>query len=270
MDSKGNYFEKSMDDIVFDNRNKSYGAFFLRVTYQKHLLKALAISISVFVFGLYTPKMAKSIGLFSEDQAEQFDTTSIVLSQPPSLKPDEPPPPPPPEPVEIIRPTERFLEMLAVEKEKAIEPPPPTIDELENKDIGNKKVEGDPTNEPPPVVDEIVTNVVDDKVYVDVDQKARFIGGDDALDRFLRSHLIYPEAAKAYEITGEAEVYFVVNIDGRVTDVKISRHSGNADLDAEAIRVVKLFNNKFEPGKNNGKAVRTACRIPITFELEEE
>lgn len=257
-----------MDDIVFDNRNKSYGAYELRNIYEKHLIKALLISVGVFVFSLYTPKMAKTLGLFSEAPEETFDTTSLVLLPPPSIKPDEPPPPPPPEPVEVVRPTERFLEMLAVEKEKAVDPPPPTIDELEGKDIGNKKVEGTPTDEPPPIVDEVVTDVVDEKVYVDVDQKAEFIGGDAALQEFLGEHLVYPEAARSNEISGETQVIFTVNIDGKVEDVRVAKSSGNSDLDAEAVRVLKKTSYKFKPAKFNGKSVRSACRIPITFELE--
>ena len=133
-----------MDEMVFETRNKAYGAYTLRGEYHKHLLKALALSCSIFVFGLYSPKMVKSLGLFADKPEETLDTTTIVLTQPPSLK-DEPPPPPPPPVQEVVRPTARFLEMQAVKKDEVTDPPPPTIDELEDKDIGKKKVEGEPT-----------------------------------------------------------------------------------------------------------------------------
>jgi periplasmic protein TonB len=269
MDNLKPHVAQSMNDIVFENRNKTYGAYALRETYQKHIVKAMVISISIFVFSLYSPKIARKIGLFSDKPAETFDTTTIVLSDVPPLKPDEPAPPPPPPVQEVIRPTERFLELLAVKKEEAIEPPPPTIDELENKDIGTKKVEGEVTNDPPPIIDEVGGgDVVDEKIYVDVDQSAEFIGGEAALADFLRANLEYPESARLYEVSGETEVNFVVNTDGKVIDVKVGRSSGNADLDAEALRVVRKCSYKFRPGKFKGKPVRTFCRIPITFELE--
>ncbi|MFM6983423.1 MAG: hypothetical protein ACKOXF_04770, partial [Chitinophagaceae bacterium] len=68
MDSNKNFFDQSMNDIVFDNRNKGYGAFDLRNVYEKHLLKALALSVSIFVFSLYTPKIANTLVLFDKEE----------------------------------------------------------------------------------------------------------------------------------------------------------------------------------------------------------
>ncbi len=271
MENKGEFFDQSMDDIVFDRRNKSYGAYFLRETYKKHLLKAIGIGIGVFVFSLYTPKMAKAIGLFKDKPAEILDTTTITLTAPPSLKPDAPPPPPPPPEIEVQRPTEKFMEMLAVKKEEA-EDPPPTVEELKDKDIGTEKVEGTATDDPPPIVEEVVGTgeVIDNKTYVDVDQKAQFIGGEEAMKEFLHDNLVYPEAEKLYEISGETIVSFVVTIDGKVEEVKVARSSGNAKLDAEAVRVIRKTTGRFKAGKINGKSVRSVCKIPITFELEDE
>jgi protein TonB len=271
MDIKGTYSNQSMDDIVFDRRNKSYGAYMLRGLYSKNLLKAIGISVGVFVFSLYTPKMAKAIGLFSDKGEEILDTTTIVLSAPPSIKEDAPPPPPPPPEVEVQRPTEKFMEMLAVKKEEA-EDPPPTIEDLKDKDIGTEKIEGTATDDPPPIVEEVVGTgeVIDDKIYVNVDQKAQFIGGDEALAEFLHDNLDYPEEAKMYEQEGTTIVSFIVTADGTVIDVKVGRTSGVPKLDAEAVRVIKRTSGRFKPGKINGKAVKSYCQLPITFELEEE
>jgi len=268
MDNNKLYTGQSMDEMVFETRNKAYGAYTLRGEYHKHLLKALALSCSIFVFGLYSPKMVKSLGLFADKPEETLDTTTIVLTQPPSLK-DEPPPPPPPPVQEVVRPTARFLEMQAVKKDEVTDPPPPTIDELQDKDIGKKNVDGDPTGDPPPVVDLGGGDIVDDKVYVNVDQKAEFIGGEDAFYQFLEDNLKYPEGPKADGITGVATVIFVVTQSGGVEDVRIERTAGNSELDEEAKRVLRKCSRMFKPGKNGGKPVKSIFRIPITFELEE-
>ena len=64
MDVKLDYHNQSMDEIVFDSRNKNYGAYVLRQLYEKHLMKALGISVFVFVFSMFTPKIVKTLGLF--------------------------------------------------------------------------------------------------------------------------------------------------------------------------------------------------------------
>lgn len=275
MDSNKNFYGKSMDEIVFDNRNKGYGAFQLRSIYQKTMLKALAISVSVFVLGLYSPKVATKLGLLSDKEEDVVDTVTVIL-QPPSIeeKKDElPPPPPPPPPVEEIvqKATERFVEILAVDKEEAKEDPP-KIDDLKDKGIDDKKQDGDKDNggPPPPPPLKGTGDIVDNKIYIDVDQKAEFLGGDGALTLFLEENLKYPEAEYLNGIQGRAMVIFVVSPDGKVSDVKIERSSGYSALDAEAIRVVKKTSGRFRPAKLNGKTVNSYCRIPIIFEIEEE
>jgi protein TonB len=269
MENRETYLGQSMDDIVFESRNKAYGAFILRGAYAKNMLKALGISCSLFVFSLYTPKMAKSIGLFSDEPEEQLDTTTITLAPPPSIKKDEtPPPPPPPEPI-VERPTAKFMEMKAVEKDKA-EDPPPTIEELEDKDIGKKDVEGKKTDDPPPIDPPPGGEGEDNKVYTNVDQEAEFIGGDAAFYAFLDDNLVYPAGPKANEIEGVSTIVFVVTQTGAIEDVRVERTSGNDEMDAEAVRVIRKCSKRYKPAKNNGKPVKSIFRIGITFQLEEE
>ncbi len=270
MENKVNYFSQSMDDIVFDSRNKSYGAYAMRKFYEKHMLKALIISVSVFIFSMYTPSIANSLGLFEKEKEDKVDTTTIKLAEPPSIKPNEPPPPPPPPVQEVLRPTEKFMEMLAVEKEKVDEPPPPTIDELENKDIGKEKIEGEETDLPPPIIDEVGSGPVIDpnKVYTKVEQMPEFIGGEAAITEFLEENQQYPEEERSNEVGGIVVVRFVVNEDGRVSQVKVEKSSGYRALDAEAVRLVNLL-PKFKPGRQNGVPVKVESKIPITFTVSE-
>lgn len=276
MESKVDFRNLTMDEIVFDSRNKNYGAFALRRIYEKHLMKALAITVSCFIFSMYTPKIVKSLGLFADKPEEVLDTTSIVLQAPPSIKPDEPPPPPPPPVEEVLRPTARFLEMEAVKKEEVEEPPPPTIEELENKDIGNKNIDAPETNEPPPIVETVTggDGIDHNRVYEKVEQMPEFVGGQEKLNEYIDDNLDYPDQEESDGVTGRVRVFLVVNDDGKVSDVRIAQTSGNKNLDAEALRVIKgLMNSKsapFKPGRQNGVAVRVLCVIPIDFLNEDE
>lgn len=268
MESRLDYHAQSMDEIVFDARNKSYGAYTLRRLYEKHLLKALAITSCAFIFSMYTPKIAKNLGLFADKPAEVLDTTTIVLAAPPSIKPDEPPPPPPP-PVEVERPTVRFLEMEAVKKEDVTEEAPPTIEDIKDNDIGDKNVEGEKTDEPPPIVETVTggDGIDKNKVYEKVEQMPEYVGGHEAFSEFIEENLAYPPDEAADGVQGIAKVYFVVTEEGKVEQVRLAKSSGSPRLDAEAIRLIKM-QPKYKPGRQNGVAVKVLCIIPIEFTIE--
>lgn len=268
MESRLDYHGQTMDEIVFDSRNKNYGAFALRQLYEKHLIKALVITSCAFIFSMYTPKIVKSLGLFADKPEDLLDTTSIVLQAPPSIKPDEPPPPPPP-PVEIERPTARFLEMEAVKKEDVTEEPPPTIEQLEDKDIGDKNIEGEKTDEPPPIIETVTggDGIDKNKVYEKVEQMPEYVGGHGAFTDFIEENLSYPAEEANDGVQGTAKVYFVVTEEGRVEQVRLAKTSGSARLDAEAIRLIKM-QPKYKPGRQNGVAVKVLCIIPIEFTIE--
>ncbi|MDI1234506.1 MAG: energy transducer TonB [bacterium] len=269
MEVKLDYHKQSMDEIVFDARNKNYGAYVLRQLYEKHLLKALGISVFVFVFTMFSPKIVKNLGLFAAAEEEQTDTTVLTLVAPPSIKPDEPPPPPPPPVEPVLRPTARFMEMEAVKKEEVDEPPPPTIIELENKDIGKENIKAEITDEPPPIIVQVTggTGVDKNKIYEKVEQYPAYIGGQPAIDDFLADNLVYPPDDYDNGVTGLVVVYFVVTETGQVTDVRVGKSSRHPKLDAAAVNVVKKL-SKFKPGKQNGEAVKVRCEIPIEFAIE--
>ncbi len=269
MENKETFRSLSMDDIVFDKRNKKYGAFVLRQIYEKHLLKALSIAVGVFVFSMFTPAIAKNLGLFDEKEVPMFDTTVVILQAPPDLKPDEPPPPPPPPVEPVLRPTVRFLEIVAAKKEEIDEPPPPTIKEIDNKIISNVNIKGDTAaDEPPPIVKAIApVGLPKDHVYTKVEQMPEFTGGRAKFEDFISDNLVYPPDAASDEIQGIVQVYFVVNEDGSIVDVSVAQSSGNKKLDAEAVRLIKK-QPKYKPGKQNGVPVRVRCVIPIEFAIE--
>ncbi len=98
------------------------------------------------------------------------------------------------------------------------------------------------------------------------EQMPEYPGGQAALIRFLGENVKYPVEAKEKGIQGRAICQFVVERDGSISEVTVMRSSGDASLDAEAVRVVKSM-PKWKPGKHEGKTVRVRYVIPINFQL---
>lgn len=102
-------------------------------------------------------------------------------------------------------------------------------------------------------------------VYDNVEQMPQYKGGFDAMASFIQRHLKYPEKSKKENVAGMVFVSFVVEKDGSLSEVNVMK-GVNEELDAEAVRVVKLFHN-WEPGMKDGKVVRTKMILPIKFQL---
>jgi len=108
----------------------------------------------------------------------------------------------------------------------------------------------------------------DNKVFTAVETEPNFPGGTKAFSAFLGKNVHYPATDKEKKIEGTVYVAFVIERDGSITDVR-SRHSPSKTLADEAMRVIKL-SPKWEPGKQNGKTVRTELTVPINFYLDEK
>jgi protein TonB len=146
-----------------------------------------------------------------------------------------PPPPPPPEIIEIVE------DEVEIENEVEIEETDTDEDEI-------IEIEED-----------------DEEFFMVVENMPEFPGGDLGLMKFIQKNVRYPAIAKEYNITGKVYVSFIVDKQGKVTNVKIVR-GVDKNLDAEALRVVSLL-PKYKPGKQRGKAVRVMFTIPINFTL---
>ena len=92
-----------------------------------------------------------------------------------------------------------------------------------------------------------------------------FPRGEDSLLIFLRENTRYPEESRKNGIQGTVWINFLVNLDGKISDVKVMRGIGS-ELDEEAIRVVKLMPN-WIPAKQQGKPIPTYYNLPIKFKL---
>ncbi len=93
-----------------------------------------------------------------------------------------------------------------------------------------------------------------------------FPGGIEALYSFLGKNIIYPSGAKEAGIQGRVVCQFTINKDGSIVDVDIF-NSVDPDLDAEAIRVIKLM-TKWKPGQQAGRNVRVRYTLPIEFRIK--
>ena len=108
-----------------------------------------------------------------------------------------------------------------------------------------------------------------DKIHQVVEVQPEFPGGMKEMMKFIQNSLKYPESAKAAGTEGKAFVQFVVKADGSIENVEIMRSSGDASLDAEALRVVKSM-PKWKPAMNKGKAVNVKFVLPIVYKLPKE
>jgi protein TonB len=265
------YMKLSMDDIVFEKRNKSYGAFLLRKIYDSNMTKASIRAFILFIIMISMPMIIDMVNGIIHKRAEKEIMKEVVLAEPPPLDAKKPPPPPPPK-VEPppIKDQIKFVPPKVKKDEdvKEEEPPPPTIEELKDKEIATETKKGDEHGidaslvEPPPVVEE----KKEEEVFKFVEQMPAFPDGEAAMLKYIREHVKYPAIAKENGIEGTVVIQFVVTKDGDIQKVVVARGIGGG-CDEEAARVVKSMPN-WKPGKHNGKPVPVSFTLPIRFKLE--
>lgn len=261
-------FKNQWLDIVFDGRNKSYGAYQLRKSNTKTSVKALVIGSILFGLAVSTPLI---LSLFPDSSDAEIDTdikiTAIKLP-PKQEKPKEnlPPPPPPAPKVDQVK----FVKPVVAKAEEITEEPPKIV-EMKDKKIGAETVKGNPdavlTVEPvgtgkAAVVEEAPDNQIYNTAGIEV--KPDFPGGIDKFYKFVGNNYQAPEEEG---LKGKVYVTFVVEKDGSLTDIKVIRDIGYG-TGKEAIRVLKKC-PKWTPGEQNGKKVRVLYSLPITIQSAE-
>ncbi|MBH8559756.1 energy transducer TonB [Hymenobacter sp. BT442] len=271
----------SLDDIVFDGRNRHYGAYELRALYQRHMTRALIIATAMLALLLVFPLLAQ---LLKEDVVvapTDADKGKVTLIAPP-LAPEKvitPPPitaPPksvlPAAPVQHLA-TTRFTEMKVAPDDQATEDVP-DHKLLENSTISAVTTPGEnSTADLGPLTDnsgpkEIGSDVVKESAYFYVEQMPELPGGggQKAIVAAIQKAVKYPASALSNQVEGKIYVSFVVNSVGDVSDVKVVKGLGYG-LDEETIRAVKTL-PRFTPGKQNGRAVSVAYTVPISFKIQ--
>jgi protein TonB len=249
------------DDIVFEGRNQTYGAYVIRSIYSRNLLIAVVVTIVLIALMVYGPAIAAM--LKGDEVIEKAPPKKLVytdLSAPPPI--DKPKPPPPQIQLPKLQKVIKFVPPKVV-KEEVVEEVP-TIEEIKQNEVAAVEVEGDAQV----VFEEPVQQVVvedEDKIFMVVEQQPEFEGGYEAMTKFISKNMRYPASARRMGVDGTVYVSFVVGKDGSINDVKVLRGI-SADCDKEAVRVVSIM-PPWKPGKQNGKAVLVRFNLPIKFKL---
>lgn len=130
----------------------------------------------------------------------------------------------------------------------------------------NQKVEPKPTLPvPPPIVVEEELGL-EEEIINPPEKRAMFPGGREALFKFIEETMEYPEESKEKGEQGKVYLTFVVEKNGAITNIKVSR-GVSEEIDAEAVRILRAMPN-WIPGEHRGKVVRSLASLPITFLLK--
>ncbi|MDE6311375.1 MAG: energy transducer TonB [Muribaculaceae bacterium] len=275
---------KEWRDIVFEGKNKDFGAYTLRAgSSQRHtkaviyMVVALAILLTLLILsvnGVFSRPEDEQVVTATDQELAQFEAQEEeeIEEEEEQIQQIE-------QPEEIIAPEEvaneqRVTDLLITndedfEEDKAAkdvdkvmenEAQAGTIDVTEGTDDLNKKT----------IVQEVIAEtkpVEEAPVSIAmVEQKPSFPGGEAAMYQWLSSNIQYPAVASEEGIQGRVVVEFVVGKDGSITNVKVLRPRHPA-LDKEAVRVIKSM-PKWVPGRNNGQPVKVTYTLPVTFKLQ--
>lgn len=263
-------------DILFEGKNKEYGAYELRKTYNRRIGSALiitaTIALIIFVGSVIAKKMEDS------DSTKQIVVKDLVMEE---VKKEEKPPPPPPPPPKLPPPppikTIQFTPPKVVKDEEVIKPPP-EVKELEEAKVDVKTVEGDKDLGivAPPVEDKGTAIEApkpaaedEDKIFTKVEIEASFPGGESAWTKYVTRAITnnIDELTEAGE-SGTVHIRFIVDKEGNVSDVEALDKKGTklAEVAINAIRK----GPKWNPAQQNGRQVKAYREQPITFTIQEQ
>gem|GEM_PF-166644 len=255
----------SFDDIVFENRNKEYGAYLLRKKYNALLLKALISTIVIVSASVIIPYLRISTRAYALGSGGRGKYVAVKMEnfQPPPQEiiiPPEAPPPPPAEKTSI-----RYTAPAVVDTVMNNNILMPTIEEArESENSGNETFSAAEGSGGDELFGEASGEAPYEFFVLEVPPKFR--GGD--LEKFrewLQKRVIYPPEAQAKGIQGKVYLTFVVERDGTVTNVNVVKGVDKM-LDEEAKRAIES-SPQWSPGLQKGRPVRVRFSIFLNFTL---
>lgn len=282
---------KEWRDLVFADKNKEFGAYQLRKSSDKRhnlavvytLIGLVIVFILILCYSKYSDYKAEQDAIALQEQREKMAAAELLQQEE-----SEPEPEPEPEEVKFEQPeievpeevlaTVQVTQIAIVEADKVKnEVMDMETQKEDNTARGIVNQEGsDDADKFKAVQEQVVVKepepeVVkpkEEEIFVAVEQQAEFPGGQAALMKWLGNNIRYPESAQQNDIQGRVVVKFVVEKDGSIGQATIAK-GVDKDLDREAIRVVKKM-PKWQPGKNNGVAVRSYFTLPVIFKLQNQ
>jgi periplasmic protein TonB len=248
------------DDIVFESRNKEYGAYKLRKKYNRNVLISLLVGTIIIATAIITPYInAKALENRQKRAERQVEIKLENLDQPNEQV--APPPPPPPPPADVVQ-QQKYVPPVVVDSVK-----PEDNVQLMTADEAQTEVKNTEVVEVVQEVKEEVQEAEKEEVpFVVVEEMPMYPGGDVELLKYIMEHVQYPEVAKENNIQGRVIVRFCVTAKGGVSQVSILK-GVDPELDEEAMRVVRTL-PAFKPGKQGGKPVPVWYMVPITYTLK--
>lgn len=278
---------KEWTDIIFDGKNKEFGAYQLRRNSDKRHNRAVLatlIGLIVILVGAYF------LGMYNDFRAKQHEAElQAQLEQQLAQMAEEVP--------EEEAPEEEIQAVEAPEQEQAL--PEEILNTIKDTEIqiaadnevteditskddvaestaaagattfdqGTDNLEVVRTHKDEIIVEEKKPEPKKEEIFTAVEQMPQFPGGEAELMKYVGNHIKYPTMAAENNIQGRVVVKFVVKKDGSVGEVQVLRGK-DPDLDKEAVRVVRTL-PKFIPGKMNGQAVSVWFTLPINFKLQQ-
>ena len=220
------YRRLSMDEIVFEKRNKDYGAFELRNIIDRHKLTGLLVAIGLFCFVVLSSqfKLFAFLSELTKEKEVNIEMTDVEFPPPPPPPVDAPPPPPPPPPP--VRPTIKFVEMIAKKDEEVAEEEVTKQEEIKETQIAEKTQEGDkdakaiieekpgtgPATAPEP------EQPKEPEIFDRAEVMPVYPGGIPELMKFLQKNIRYPSLARENGLEGKVIVKFYIDTDGTVRE----------------------------------------------------
>lgn len=277
---------KEWTDIVFEGKNKEFGAYQLRSTSDRRHNKAvlftiiglIVVLVGGYFWGMYSDYKRAEYEAQLQAQLEQqlaaLAEEPVEEDQPEENQAIEEPEPEQATPEEILNTIKDT--QIAVVADTEVKEDITSKDEVQestaaagattfDKGIDDLNVVREHKDEI--IVEEKKPEPKKDEIFTAVEQMPQFPGGDAELYKWISSHIKYPTMAAENNIQGRVTVRFVVKEDGSIGRVEVLRGK-DPDLDKEAQRVVKTL-PKFIPGKMNGRAVQVWYTLPINFKLQQ-
>ena len=265
-------------DLVFQNKNKEYGAYKLRKGTSNRNIKSIIIMfiLAVLLFGAMAVKnivdanarkiaatQVTELAKLNQPKKKAIVKQKVIEKQPEKI-------------VARLKSSVKFTAPV-IKKDNEVKPEDElkTQDQLNNTKtaIGSFDVKGnDDANGQVLMAKEAIAapeppkHEEENKVFEAVEQMPSFPGGQSALMKYLSDNVRYPVVAQENGVQGRVVISFIVERDGSITDVRVVR-SVDPSLDKEAQRVVRSMPN-WIPGKQNGSAVRVKYNVPVSFRLQ--
>jgi periplasmic protein TonB len=253
----------TMNELVFENRNQSYGAYYLRTHYSRIAATSTSVALLILFLSWTTPLIIKKyFNNITTDQTQIkisgiFDMTTIDTDP---VKIDQPQPP-----KDLIR----QIAFIAPQVTRNVTTDVPTQSDFDSLQAGRitVRVGVDPGS----IIDSTTSNTVGidvDIPILNVSVQAEYPGGARQLYKDLSENLVYPESSSSTGIEGKVYLKFVVGKNGKIRDVEIARSNLDEACNQAAIKALNKLSD-WKPAENNGYTCSSYFYLPIEFKLSK-